>query len=211
MCDEEDNIMMIDYQEITEYYIKLIKDINHILYTTEKNCDNPEDKKKINDDYLKWYGSSDKAYYRIINILDMKDYYCEDDFMYYALEKLSDARHRIESYINDANPLLDFKDIDYKLYDVVVMDYYQPIRLSDDKEVRYNKEVSFSKYNSISHRRVMINLGLIEEIESVKDSFRDSKDLTLDEKYDNIKILDEMKDLAVQLNGYVENFDEEWS
>lgn len=200
----------IDYEKITKDYMSIINMISKIIHDTQRRYSKgSEEYNIIESDFLDWYGSSDKAYYRISDILDMSDFFDEEDFQYFALEKLSDARHRIESYIKRSSDLLDFNSINYKVYDDIVMDYYQPIRLSDDKDVRRRSQDSFKKYNGIIHRRIMINFGLLREIESVKESFVESKDLSDSEIEDNLTILNNIYLFATKLNGYSKDMCEE--
>lgn len=197
-----------DYEAMTEYYLNVIHEISQIIYNTKQEYGEDTDEyKEIDNSYLyEWYTSKEKASYRLSPILDMKDYYTNDDFQYYALEKCSEARHRIQSYLEKATPLLDFKNIDYKRYDSIVMDYYQPLRLSDDETIQKNRNQSFYKYDKIEYRRCMINLGLIEEIKTVKNAIKDSQDLTPQEKEHEYQILKQIQDLTQQLNGYKEDY-----
>lgn len=198
----------IPYTEIVEYYLKSINDISNIIYHTQKQYDkNTEEWQAIESSYLSWYGSKEKAYYRIKEILDMKEYYVEEDFQYWALEKCSDARHRIQHYLDDATSLLDFSTVEYTKYDDIVMDYYQPIRLNFEGEFSRERSQAFEKYSSISHRKTMINLGLVYEIDSVRESIDHSKDLTSTEKRQQKNILDKILKLVKQLKGYDEDYD----
>lgn len=197
----------IDYKEITEYYVNIMSEISSIIYNTEQKYDkDSEEYKAIESSYLRWYGSKEKAYYRIIGILDLPEYYDEEDFQYFALEKFSEARHRIQNYLEDATSLLDFSEIEYEKYDDLVMDYYQPIRLSNDRNVQESRQHSFSKYHSIVHRKTMINLGLVEDISTIRESIDHSVDLTSQEKREQKDILESIFALAKQLNGYDESY-----
>ena len=199
--------MNIDYKEITEYYKNIISEISTVIYNTKKKYEkNSNELEEIESDYLSWYSSSDKAYYRIIDVLDLDDYYDEPDFQYWALEKFSDARHRISSYIERSSDLLDFNGIDYKKYDDIVIDYYKPIRLTDDEKLQETKEKGWDKYQSISHLRVIVNLGLIDDIKDIKRYINETEYLSEDVKMENNNVLDEMLCLSKKLLGYKEGF-----
>lgn len=195
--------MNIKYKEITEYYVEVMKNISNIIYSTQNTYNkSSEEWNAIESSYLEWYGSKEKAYYRIIEILDMQEYYKDEDFQYWALEKFSEARHRIESYLENATGLLDFSDVEYKEYDDIVMKYYQPIRLSKDEDVQNMREESFDKYNSINHRKIMINLGLVRDVYEVKEAIISSKDLSSDKKREQLDIVIKILDLCEHLDGY---------
>jgi hypothetical protein len=197
--------MNLDYEAMTEYYVDIIRNISDIIYNTKQKYEkDSEEYTEIESSYLEWYASKEKAYYRIIRILDMKEYYTNDDFQYWALEKCSEARHRIQRYIEDATKLLDFTNINYTKYDSIVMDYFQPIRLNFDEECEKKKRKEYNKYDSIQYRKTIINNGLVFELENVKEAIQDSKDLSENEKKEQYLILNNIMELTKKLKGYDE-------
>ena len=135
----------------------------------------------------------------------MEDFYNEEDFQYWALEKFSEARHRISNYIKRSSSLLNFNNIDYKKYDDIVIDYYQPIRLTSDGEILKVKEYSWGKYRSISYLRTIVNLGLLKDIEDIREHIAETRFLSEDEKERNLKVLDDMFELSKNIIGYKED------
>lgn len=79
----------------------------------------------------------------------MSDYYGEEDFEYFGLEHLSDARYRIEQYLEESNNLFVNDEIvqNYTYYDDIIVDYYKPIRLNKDVNNDY-----FMYYQKILYR-----------------------------------------------------------
>ena len=191
---------------MTDYYVGILKDISNIIYKTKQEYEKGSDEwQEIYSDDLDWYASKEKAYYRLIEIYDMEDFYNEEDFQYWALEKFSEARHRISNYIKRSSSLLNFNNIDYKKYDDIVIDYYQPIRLTSDGEILKVKEYSWGKYRSISYLRTIVNLGLLKDIEDIREHIAETRFLSEDEKERNLKVLDDMFELSKNIIGYKED------
>lgn len=117
----------INYKKISTYYHEII---SYILYTS---------KEYDYDEYLNAYSYLERAIWRLNEIQEMSDFYNEKDFFYFGMENLSNARHRIQHYLEDTETEL-FNDLKYKKYDGLVIDYYQPIRLNQNRlEENHNK------------------------------------------------------------------------
>ena len=142
----------IDYKKITDYYYDIILYIlNNLSYSRIKYDYTGEDFTPTNHtedeyeaEYLNAYGYLQRAEWRLSEVDMMSDFYDETDFFYFGLENLSSARHRIQHYLENTEWDI-FNDLNYKQYDDLVMDYYQPIRLGKSGWEEYY-EVSHDKW-----------------------------------------------------------------
>ena len=136
------------------------------------------------------YWSFDRAISRANDVLAMHKYWNEPDFEHYGLEQLSSTRHRIEGFLDDC--LLNYPDCCYTFdkYDDIIIDYYKPIRLEGGQE----HHEKWEKYYKLNHKRVMINYGLVHELNEAYNYVNG------DEK----SIIDEMMELCKKLDGYDE-------
>ncbi|WP_405285931.1 hypothetical protein [Methanobrevibacter sp.] len=178
---------MIDYENIAKFYLKICSTISKTIYESKKNEETQEDAKK---DFDSMYWSFDRATSRANDVLEMHKYWNEHDFEHYGLEQLSSTRHRIEHFLDDC--LLNYPDCCYTFdkYDDIIIDYYKPIRLEGGQE----HHEKWKKYYNLNHKRVMINYGLVHELNEAYNYVNG------DEK----SIIDEMMELCKKLDGYDE-------
>ena len=115
----------------------------------------------------------------------MGDYYDEENFEYFGLEHLSDARYRIEDYLKESNSLFMNDEIvqNYTYYDDIIIDYYQSIGLNNNYFMYYQKilyrdsNISHIQFeidelkqnvemlqNSIDHSDYLVNKSIIQSI-----------------------------------------------
>lgn len=178
---------LIDYENIANFYLKICSTISK---TIRNAMENEETKEAAEKDYDDMYWSFERATSRANDVLSMHKYWNEPDFEHYGLEQLSSTRHRIEHFLS--NCLLNYPSCCYTFdkYDDIIIDYYQPIRLSGDSE----HDVKWRKYYDLNHKRIMINYGLFHELQEayyyVKENER--------------AMIEEMIELCRQLEGYDE-------
>ena len=180
----------IDYETMAKHYLSICSKISNTAYEAQKNDKTKEDAKK---DYDDMYWSFDRAKSRANDVLEMKKWWNEPDFEHYGLEQLSSARYRIEHFLDDCRLAYPDCCYTYDKYDNIIIDYYEPIRLSRDPD----HETAWNKYYKLNHKRIMINLGLKHDI---KDAYSYVDE---DERW----IIDKMMDLFKQLTGYEEDYE----
>ena len=126
----------------------------------------------------------------------MKDFYNEHDFFYFGLENLSSARHRIQHYLEDTDWNI-FDDLDYKQYDELVIDYYQPIRLTDDEELRQKSSTAWKYYWKLNST-AMVKQYLLDDCDEIIKRISEFKEYLDNEDYNvlsaNQEILDSFED-----------------
>lgn len=142
--------MEINYEEISRFYRNIIHYIfNEIENIAPIRWDEQSNQPVYSDEYKLAYDYFNKAILRLDDVLKMSDYYGEESFEYFGLEHLSDARYRIEQYLEESNNLFVNDEIvqNYTYYDDIVIDYYKPIRLNKDVNNDY-----FIYYQKILYR-----------------------------------------------------------
>lgn len=172
----------IDYKKMAEFYGNII---NHIFGKIDEifpsNWDEQEGRFIHSEQYMLAYSYFQKAFWRLGDVNSMKDYYNDEHFEDFGLEHLSDARHRIENYLQSDELTISFDDDEvvqnYTYYDDVIIDYYQPIRINRDVHHDY-----FMYYQEILYRDSNIN-NIEFEIEHIKHSIETLKDYVEDSNY----------------------------
>ena len=162
--------MEINYEEISRFYRNIIHYIfNEIENVAPIRWDEQSNQPVYSDEYKFAYDYLNKAIWRLDDVLKMSDYYDEENFEYFGLEHLSDARYRIEHYLEDSNNLFINDKIvqNYTHYDDIVIDYYQPIRLDNDYFIYYQK-ILYGDSN-ISHIQFEID-ELKQNVEMLQNS-----------------------------------------
>lgn len=160
--------MEINYEEISRFYRNIIHYIfNEIENIAPIRWDEQSNQPVYSDEYKLAYDYLNKAILRLDDVLKMSDYYDEENFEYFGLEHLSDARYRIEQYLEESNNLFVNDEIvqNYTHYDDIVIDYYQPIRLNNDYFMYYQKILY--RDSNISHIQFEIdelkqNVGILQ-------------------------------------------------
>lgn len=171
---------MIDYMRIIEYYSNRVNLIEEdIINFNEMEV------------YLDWINVKDKLFLRFEDILYLKEYFLDDDFKYFGLGKLNEVRFLISDFINSCS----FLNVNFSDYDGVVIDFYSGLD-------EYDKLLSFKKYKGIICRKRLINDKLIQDIESIKGCFINSRDLSASEIDDNLHILDNIYYFLTLLDGF---------
>lgn len=121
--------MEINYEEISRFYRNIIHYIfNEIENIAPTRWDEQSNQPVYSDEYKLAYSYLHKAIWRLDNVLKMSDYYDEENFEYFGLECLSDARYRIADYLNEESNSLFVNDEivqNYTHYDDVIIDYCQ--------------------------------------------------------------------------------------
>lgn len=166
--------MEINYEEISRFYRNIIHYIfNEIENIAPIRWDEQSNQPVYSDEYKLAYDYLNKAILRLDDVLKMSDYYDEESFEHFGLEHLSDARYRIEHYLEDSNSLFINDEIvqNYTHYDDIVVDYYKPIRLN--KDVNNDYFMCYQKIlyrdSSISHIQFEIN-ELKQNVEMLQNS-----------------------------------------
>lgn len=162
--------MKINYEEISRFYRNIIHYIfNEIENVAPIRWDEQSNQPVYSDEYKFAYDYLNKAIWRLDDVLKMSDYYDEENFEYFGLEHLSDARYRIEHYLEDSNNLFINDKIvqNYTHYDDIVIDYYQPIRLDNDYFMYYQKILY--RDSNISHIQFEID-ELKQNVEMLQNS-----------------------------------------
>lgn len=144
--------MKINYEEISRFYRNIIHYIfNEIENIAPIRWDEQSNQPIYSDEYKLAYSYLDKAIWRLDDVLKMSDYYDEEDFEYFGLEHLSDARYRIADYLNEEpNSLFVNDEIvqNYTHYDIII-DYYQSIGFNNNY-FKYYQKILYRDSN-ISH------------------------------------------------------------
>ena len=191
----------IDYRKITDYYSNIISYIlNNLSYTGLKynteGIHTNHTKEEYEAEYLNAYGYLERAEWRLSEVKEMKDFYNEHDFFYFGLENLSSARHRIQHYLEDTDWNI-FEDLDYKQYDELVIDYYQPIRLTDDEELRQKSSTAWKYYWELNST-AMVKQYLLDDCDEIIKRISEFKEYLDNEDYNvlsaNQEILDSFED-----------------
>lgn len=121
--------MEINYEEISRFYRNIIHYIfNEIENIAPTRWDEQSNQPVYSDEYKLAYSYLHKAIWRLDNVLKMSDYYDEENFEYFGLEHLLDARYRIADYLNEESNSLFVNDEivqNYTHYDDVIIDYCQ--------------------------------------------------------------------------------------
>lgn len=162
--------MEINYEEISRFYRNIIHYIfNEIENIAPIRWDEQSNQPVYSDEYELAYGYLNKAILRLDDVLKMSDYYDEENFEYFGLEHLSDARYRIEDYLKDSNSLFMNDEIvqNYTHYDDVIIDYYQSIGLNNNYFMYYQKILY--RDSNISHIQFEIN-ELKQNVEMLQNS-----------------------------------------
>lgn len=162
--------MKINYEEISRFYRNIIHYIfNEIENVAPIRWDEQSNQPVYSDEYKLAYDYLNKAIWRLDDVLKMGDYYDEENFEYFGLEHLSDARYRIEHYLEDSNNLFINDKIvqNYTYYDDIVIDYYQLIRLDNDYFMYYQKILY--RDSNISHIQFEID-ELKQNVEMLQNS-----------------------------------------
>ena len=100
------------------------------------------------------------------DIDEMKNYFKDDNFFYFAMNNLSSARHRISSYLK--NTSLKFEDnsiYDYKKFDDIIIDYFQPIRLNHNL---YNESHKWYVYYNDLCDNIALKNYVLDEISDLR-------------------------------------------
>lgn len=164
--------MNIDYREIHDYYVDVINRIYNELSSYTDTGEKKENAETIREEYMNAYGYLQRAGWRLDELDTMMEFKDEENFFWFAMNNLSSARHRIEHYLNNTNWV--FKgDFDYKKYDNIVMDYYQPFRTGDAFSYDNSRwwehywilesKVQTVKYLKEDIRELEGNVGLLED------------------------------------------------
>lgn len=150
--------MEINYEEISRFYRNIIHYIfNEIENIAPTRWDEQSNQPVYSDEYKLAYSYLHKAIWRLDNVLKMSDYYDEEDFEYFGLEHLSDARYRIADYLNEESNSLFVNDEivqNYTHYDIII-DYYQSIGFNNNY-FNYYQKILYRDSN-ISHIQFEIN------------------------------------------------------
>lgn len=157
--------MEINYEEISRFYRNIIHYIfNEIENIAPTRWDEQSNQPIYSDEYKLAYSYLDKAIWRLNDVLKMSDYYDEENFEYFGLEHLSDARYRIADYLNEESNNLFINDEivqNYTHYDIII-DYYQSIGFNNNY---------FNYYQKILYRDS--NISHIQfEIDELKQNVR---------------------------------------
>ena len=162
--------MEINYEEISRFYRNIIHYIfNEIENVAPIRWDEQSNQPIYSDEYELAYAYLNKAILRLDDVLKMSDYYDEENFEYFGLEHLLDARYRIEDYLEESNSLFMNDEIvqNYTHYDNVIIDYYQSIGLNDNCFMYYQKILY--RDSNISHIQFKIN-ELKHNVEMLQNS-----------------------------------------
>lgn len=160
--------MEINYEEISRFYRNIIHYIfNEIENIAPTRWDEQSNQPIYSDEYKLAYSYLDKAIWRLDDVLKMSDYYDEEDFEYFGLEHLSDARYRIADYLNEESNSLFVNDEivqNYTHYDIII-DYYQSIGFNNNY-FNYYQKILYRDSN-ISHIQFEIdelkqNVGMLQ-------------------------------------------------
>lgn len=172
--------MEIDYEKIARFYQNIIHYIfEEIEKVTPTEWNDKENRFIYSEEYHNAYGYFQKAIWRLGDVFQMKDYYDEENFEDFGLEHLSDARHRIEHYLESDDTKISFANDEivqnYTHYDDVIIDYYQPIRLN--RNVHHDYFMYYQKIlyrdSDISHIQSEID-HLKWNLEMLQDSVNNS-------------------------------------
>ena len=156
----------IDYEEICKHYWNIYHRINEEI--DNKYPYGSEDYKKGEDEQLNVYGFLERGTWRLGELEDMYEFSDEPDFFYYAMEHLSNMRHRIQHYFEDSS--FEFSQElyrDYKKYDSLVIDYYGPIRTSGWSSEKHD---CFDYYYKLMYRKHHYTFTQ-HEIENLRKDF----------------------------------------
>lgn len=190
----------IVYEDIIQYYHKVLRDIDDTL-SVYKNKDAPEDLKEKMKKVSEYnYYNLDKASDCLTDLEEVLDLQYRDDFIYFALQQLNTCRLRIFGCVEDIVKEEIPCNISYTDYDDIVVDYYNILPCPSGV---------WGKYKHIGYRRVNINLGLKSNLKNLKELIRDSKDLTTHEKEEECLKIMEIYNLLKTLNGYVDSMGKE--
>lgn len=162
--------MKINYEEISRFYRNIIHYIfNEIENIAPIRWDEQSNQPVYSDEYELAYDYLNKAIWILDDVLKMSDYYDEENFEYFGLEHLSDARYRIEDYLKDSNSLFMNDEIvqNYTYYDNVIIDYYQSIGLNNNYFMYYQKILY--RDSNISHIQFEID-ELKQNVEMLQNS-----------------------------------------
>lgn len=160
--------MEINYEEISRFYRNIIHYIfNEIENIAPTRWDEQSNQPVYSDEYKLAYSYLHKAIWRLDNVLKMSDYYDEENFEYFGLECLSDARYRIADYLNENSNNLFINDEivqNYTHYDIII-DYYQSIGFNNNY-FNYYQKILYRDSN-ISHIQFEIdelkqNVGMLQ-------------------------------------------------
>lgn len=151
----------INYKEICNFYWNIYHKINKIVSDTRwgEDVTHPipdEVIDKYEKETLNIDGWLERGAWRLGDLEDLLEYSDDKYFFYYAMNNLSNMRHRLEKYFEDTSweyptSLLE----EYKKYDDIVMDYYQPIRLNQGEYHKLREEQSYwlDYYHNLLYRK----------------------------------------------------------
>lgn len=189
-----ERIVDIDYKKICEYYRNIIIDIfNQLSFYNLTG----EDKSNTETEYLNAYGYLQRASWRLDELDTMLCFSNEVSFFWFAMENLSSARHRIEHYLE--NTEWEFTEpFNYKEYDDLVLDYYQPFRTDDAHFDKGSKWWQF--YWDLESKVQLVNY-IKEDINALKDNVNILEDY-INKDYEDLdeERLDRVCDLLSELN-----------
>lgn len=189
--------LKINYSDMVNYYKDIINDIHNVQskISNWKWRDEPEPSKELlesaDKDYIDCYASFDRAYYRLIDVIELIEFENESDFKYYALNNIRDAKYRIKHFLEDAQ--LKYPKYNLDKYDNILEEYYNKLEFNED---------AYDKYLYITYLRSNINLGICHNINHCYELYSDKH--FDDIREENYRILDEIVTLVKQLYGFKE-------
>lgn len=194
---------MKDYVAMANYLLKSLEGIKEYQYNveycnedwTDCNCEDITDEmiEKAHLDSIDCHWSFERASSRLHDVKKMIRFKDDEDFEYYAISLLINAKHRIESFLEDTRLEYPSEVYDTHKYDDI---------LEDEKYL--NCDSCFDKFYNMNYRFVMINYGLVDSINSVRESIDISKDIK--DKDAQYEIVNKIEELSKQLDGYIEDY-----
>ena len=189
-----ETIVEINYKKICEYYRNIIINIfNQLSFYNLTGGD------KINTEteYLNAHSYLQKASWRLDELDTMLGFSDRVSFFWFAMENLSSARHRIEHYFE--NTEWEFNEpFNYKEYDDLVLDYYQPFRTDT---THFDERYKWWQYYWDLESKVQLVNYIKEDINLLKDNVNILEEY-INKEYDELEEeeLDKISDLLTDLN-----------
>lgn len=191
--------MKIDYDEICDFYISIYN-----MIFTEIDTFYPNTYEgmvvKYSEEYIKAYSYLQRAGWRLEEVKDMKQYYNEEDFKYFGLENLYNARNRIEHYLKNVE--IEFTDSVYKYnqYDDIYADFKKERLTTKASEKFTYYETKLLQQNDYDY--ILNSLTLLSsDIKNTIDSIKESKYV----KNIHNKKLNKMNKLVKEITGDIKN------
>ena len=191
--------MKIDYGELCDFYISI-----YDMIFTEIDTFYPNTYEgmvvKYSEEYLKAYSYLQRAGWRLEEVMNMKQYYDEEDFKYFGLENLYNVRNRIEHYLKNVE--IEFTDSIYKYnqYDDVYADFKKERLTTKASEKFTYYETKLLQQNDYDY--VLNSLTLLSsDIKNIIDSIKESRYV----KNIHNKKLNKMNKLVKEITGDIKN------